>query len=533
MEVEDEVPLIPDQTAGPQFRLQEDGTIALAPSQGARASGNNVALLRLLHPGLLQAGKDLVSALEAKDNLYPILRERARNYLNALDKPLEVADFGLLYMEGVRLKNAADATQADHDIPEIRSSVEEPLNSVLRAHGAFVANSAVGTDLLAAEARYEHNPRKEAAFRDEAVQVANAIAKHPTIFAPAAAEVVAHAARESGRGDNPVRSTVVANTAVGNATITLAQVAVVAATFLASSAVTTTFVGDSLVGTGIGAVLSLPLIKALEKTKAMTSTIDLLRLKLDRLSGAHSAQHTWESCLSPYLNLLSAIGPNLRRIAQLESSFAWVPRALDWIDRKLKDGGKHEVHAGKAILIDDPASKPPLFTISQDLSPYRVAAREPALRSRWDPEVSGDLVLDSADGAYFHLKLVLKNTSDRDLLMVELSGEAKVHSPDDNASPYESDFLSRTILSPPPERIKPFGEFVTNDLELRVPLVRDKFVESAQGGFEIRVSIAFGWLTESHCEIASESYVLLKAGQLFSGADFATARIPKQQLTIR
>ena len=69
-----------------------------------------------------------------------------------------------LYVEGVRLQNAADAATlkiADKELPSFDASVHELLYSTLALHSSFILATADGTALLLAEERYQRHPQEE------------------------------------------------------------------------------------------------------------------------------------------------------------------------------------------------------------------------------------------------------------------------------------------------------------------------------------------------------------------------------------
>jgi hypothetical protein len=102
-------PDVPVQGPGPHFVLSDDGIVTFAPPDAIDRKGNNIALLRSLHPTLRDLARALCDALGRGSMPHANLHERARSYLELVDQDLESVPFARLYVEGVRLQNAAAA----------------------------------------------------------------------------------------------------------------------------------------------------------------------------------------------------------------------------------------------------------------------------------------------------------------------------------------------------------------------------------------------------------------------------------------
>jgi hypothetical protein len=335
-------PQLPTQEYGPVFVLREDGVIDLAPAEALDAAGNNVVLLRQLHPSLTSAARELVEALDAGNVPYAALRDRARAYLAAIDKPLAEIVFGQLYVEGVRLQNAATATAAEvarGELPPMAPALGEQLESVLTVNGTFVTNTADGASLLAAEERYRRRPEEERAYREAAVEFGEALLKHPEAIDPAAARLVRDAAQEMGAGNNPQRSGVVSETTVRNATITMVSVA----TILAAPPVLGVAVGATVGGVGgiagatiggaFGTVVAWPIYEALKQTKGGKAMTAALSKRLDSLTVeiVPGLFDKGKRLIGTQLAVVRELEPALRRLAKAAPSLAWLDKTLDWL----------------------------------------------------------------------------------------------------------------------------------------------------------------------------------------------------------
>ena len=110
-------PELPAQGYGPHFEIDADGIITFAAPATLDRDGNNLARLSKLHPTLRLLAEALVEALGTGNVPYGHLHERAKGYRACIDESIEKIDFALLYVEGVRLANAARAALLDNELP--------------------------------------------------------------------------------------------------------------------------------------------------------------------------------------------------------------------------------------------------------------------------------------------------------------------------------------------------------------------------------------------------------------------------------
>jgi hypothetical protein len=166
------VPDLPAQGPGPHFVVGEQGVVTFAPPDDIDQQGNNLAQLRTLHPSLRELTRSLAEVLGRGNVPHADLRERVQDYLTLVDQDLQTVPFGRLYVEGVRLQNAATAANskiAERELPSFDASVQELLHSTLALHGTFILATAEGMALLASEERYQRRPQEEQEFRAAAL----------------------------------------------------------------------------------------------------------------------------------------------------------------------------------------------------------------------------------------------------------------------------------------------------------------------------------------------------------------------------
>lgn len=149
--LETDPPSLPSQGVGLHFEINEHGVIGFAPPEALDQYGNNVARLRWLHPNLRAISGDLVTSLSSGNVPHAQLRARAAAYQTIVDQDLEVIDFAGLYVQGIRLENAARAIAqqvADGDLPPLGTSAQEELQTLLQLHGSFMLSTAEGIEVL-------------------------------------------------------------------------------------------------------------------------------------------------------------------------------------------------------------------------------------------------------------------------------------------------------------------------------------------------------------------------------------------------
>ena len=321
-------PAVPNQGVGPHFVLDEAGVIRFAPPEALDPQGNNVALLRSLHPRLLELLATLADAF-ARTNAHEHLGGCLASYRKLLDRPLGQLDFGLLVAEGMILTNADAEDAADREEPDLDPAARSTLNSVLQLHGMFVTATRIGLTALAMEAAWRRRPEQEREQREAAVEFAEDLQGKPDVIGPAEAAAVREAARQIGQGPNPERSGTVATGMLRNVAIVMTVGATVASLP----------VGGGLefgsVGAIAGTLFALLGSEALIRSKPFGSVAHAITSRLNLLSEAElrrelaSIAHTFQ----PQLQFVLRAEPALRRLAGDRDAFAWLHRSLDWMKR--------------------------------------------------------------------------------------------------------------------------------------------------------------------------------------------------------
>jgi len=325
-------PPLPRQGPGPHFIIRDDGRIDFAPADALDQQGNDIALLKALHPDLRELSRDSVEALDKDNRPHAALLERGYSYRELIDQELEDVSFGRLYVAGVRLRNALDAANekiAEGELPPFDERTREVLESLLNLHGPFVLGTAVGLELVSAEARYQRNPAEERELRRASEEFARGLLGRPEIIAPKAAEFILGATEEIGVGKNPERSTIVATATVTNVVIVSVAAATISALVVAGGIVAGP---PGLVG---GAVFSLLGFEALKKSKSFLAIVGKLASGFDKLSYADLEKKivNLKRRLEPHAAFVRAMEPTLAKLGAAKH-YKWLTDSLHWLHRR-------------------------------------------------------------------------------------------------------------------------------------------------------------------------------------------------------
>ena len=322
------VPPPPPQGVGPHFEIGDAGVITLAPPEALDRHGNNVRRLRSLHPKLCDLSRELVRYLSAGNIPHRHLYDRVEGYRQIIEHDLDTIDFSLLYVEGVRLANAAAANAAEADrgeLPPLDEPVRERLDTLLQLHGTFMLFTVEGIEAIAAEERYQRRPDEETAYREAAIEVAASLQHKPEVIEASAAAVVLGAAEQIGQGANPERSGVVGTGTLRNVTIILAVAAAVAALPIVG--------GLELGSAGFfaGGQLAFLMHESLKKSKPYGRIIAPITGAIDAVAEAHLAKVLPElkRWFNPQLVFVRSLEPKLRLLASQNEQFAWINEILD------------------------------------------------------------------------------------------------------------------------------------------------------------------------------------------------------------
>jgi hypothetical protein len=314
-------PELPAQGVGPHFELAEDGVIGFARPDALDRAGNNVERLRKLHPPLRELARQLAGDLGTGNIPHSMLAARVEEYSNLIDQELAAVDFTLLYVEGVRLANAAKAADekiTEDELPPLEEEDREKLQTILQLHGTFMLSTTAGSELIAAEHQYQRRPTEEREYREAAIDFASRLQNEPAIIAPNAATFVLGAAEQIGQGVNLERSNVVATSTLQNVAIVITAAASVAAFPIMGSVLAGTE------GTIVGGLTALLASESLKKSKPFAQVIAPLIARLDQAAQVDFAK---------YAAFLLSVERQVRRLAMQNQQFQWLTKVLEWVKK--------------------------------------------------------------------------------------------------------------------------------------------------------------------------------------------------------
>jgi len=259
----------------------------------------------------------LADALGTGNIPHAHLASRIEEYRKRVDQTLDTIDFTLLYVEGVRLANAEKSAiekVAEGELPPLRETDREELETLLQLHGTFMLATIAGAELIAAEQRYRRRPAEEREYRAVAVDFAASLQNQPDVISPDTAAFVLGAAEQIGHGANPERSGVVGTTTVLNVAITLAAVAAVPGLPFTGNLIAGT---PGLIAGGAAAYITSEVLK---RSTSFAAVIAPIIAKLDR-----------EVDFRKFKNFLLSVEEKARQLAKYNEQLSWLNRVLDWV----------------------------------------------------------------------------------------------------------------------------------------------------------------------------------------------------------
>jgi glycosyltransferase involved in cell wall biosynthesis len=206
------------------FIISNTGEITFAPPSELDAQGNHIERLRSLHPLLSELAKRLVEELSYGNRPHSDFLERAKEYLELVDQPLNGINFALFYVRGVRLANFAATTQVkikNRELPELPLRATEVLGQLLPLHGAFILSTSAGQEAIAYEGQYSRSALKDRASRAAMMEFADILKGRPGVIEESVAMEISAVAAEMTRGSNLARNSIIAEGAIRNLCITL------------------------------------------------------------------------------------------------------------------------------------------------------------------------------------------------------------------------------------------------------------------------------------------------------------------------
>ena len=286
---------------------------------------------------------DLAQVLAAKlcggNETYFTLAGRVAAYNAIIGHDLQEIDFRRLYVAGVRLANAARATDlaiSSKDLPRFDQDEQEEITSLLDLHGTFILASAAGAEAVDQE-RYQNRPEDEARYREDAVTVAAALQNLPDLFDPEVTTEVLGVAQDIGRGVHPERSTVAGRSMIQNVLITIAGAAIGGIAF--------TYGGPVVMGAGAVAawIGGLAVNETIKRTQWFQSLTKSMASRLDKATEEPSkgAADRFVSGLRRHSQFVLKNESILRQLASGRKELVFLDRSLDWIKGNIGDPPEH------------------------------------------------------------------------------------------------------------------------------------------------------------------------------------------------
>jgi hypothetical protein len=353
----DSLPEIPPQGIHPHFIINENLEVDRAPPAALDPEGNNIALLRQLLPRLAGIANAAVDLLGRGNRAHQTLLDRSSAYAAILRSDPAQLDRAGLYVEGLLLANALDATEraiaAPDGLPPLDVEARTMVQALLQLHAATILATREGQDAIANADRYQRTAEQEAALRADArafAEQAQANSREQErVFTPAAAATLAATAAAAGQGLNPQRTAALSFAMVRNASVVVTAMTALCAVV---GGISGSFVGLPLAGVGTGAaagfgtVSYLLLAEGLKKWNLFARTAADIGHALDHAGNAVHLpdEPTFRRRIAAFARFTRAATPTLRRLANQGESFGWLTRTLDWVDRTNTTGRPTQVH---------------------------------------------------------------------------------------------------------------------------------------------------------------------------------------------
>jgi hypothetical protein len=325
---------IPAQGAGPQFGLNPDLKIALAPLAELNVDGNNLKRIGEQLPLVRQAANDLAACLNP--NYQPLFRNLT-DYSAAIAGEPETISWGVVFGLGVRLDNAAAAARRQIDdrmLPPLEDAAQEALDSVLMLHGPLILATKEGRELAETADGFRLTREQQAILRTDAEAITERLRNSPDLIEPVAAELGQMAAESIGEGGHPERGT-----AFGLATVKNVATILISAGTLAAFVPTSLALGGLAAGAAAGGMAWVG-YETLKKSQRFTSATSALGAGFDHLHDLAEAQVLQRLIgLAPFRRFVHANEQPLRRIAENSTQLRWMTRYIDFITGTNAKGG--------------------------------------------------------------------------------------------------------------------------------------------------------------------------------------------------
>jgi hypothetical protein len=245
-DVVDIPPPVPDQGAGPHFRINDDGLIDRAPDDNSDAIENE-ARMTSLQAGL-RAGCSLLLGAGISQNAFGYLINDIEAYQDAISPPIREIQFTDVWRLGLVLQDHADAVSRDVDRlgPSLEDDQQAALKSLIGLHGPFILSSEEGRALQALSQENLSTREELRSFQVVADQFVEAIKDSTDLVTEQARDLIEHANKGVAGGRYPERHAATAQTTNQNFLSVLGFAATAAASAVIGQAVTTSGAGGEL-----------------------------------------------------------------------------------------------------------------------------------------------------------------------------------------------------------------------------------------------------------------------------------------------
>jgi hypothetical protein len=326
----DDLTPIPKPGPGPRFQLGEEGPIDRAPASDVDEQGNDVRTINQLKPLVMRCVSELQARLSR--NEFPELIITVEQYGVALNPgPGRGVEWGEVWGLGVMLQNAASSAErriTQRILPPLEDPAKTALDSLLTMHGPLILATSDGSELSAKAQAFAMTREQEADLRAASEQVAEHLVAHNDVITPRAAASIADAVSAVGEGNHPERGSVYALATIKNVSIIL-----IGGAAAATPAVIGALLGVPLIGSIVGAPLSLVVVEAVKKSPAFSSLVTQLGAKLDTMSDLELRAWLEDRSrrLAPFRSFVISNEEPLRKIAGSTSELRWMLRYIDFV----------------------------------------------------------------------------------------------------------------------------------------------------------------------------------------------------------
>ena len=325
-----EIESFPTQGPGPHFRTNEDGVLDRAPPSEFDAVGNDGKLISQLKPLVLRCGAELQATLSR--NEFPELLDATERYLAALDPGDDhEIEWGEVWGLGVVLQNAATSAQREINnriLPELEDPAKTALDSLLTMHGPMILGTRDGARLSETASLFSMTREEQQSLRDAAQKVAERLRANPSIITKRASVSVEEAVRAIGNGPHPERGSIYGLATIKNISIVLIGGAAVATPTLIGA-----FLGDTTIGTVVGAPWALLVVEAIKKNAAFIALATQLGAHLETMTDVEIQSWIERKArrLAPFKTFVSNNKEQLTKIAEATPELRWMLKYIAFI----------------------------------------------------------------------------------------------------------------------------------------------------------------------------------------------------------